>query len=99
MKKNEVNDKLFNFYEKYIFRKLKLSGYTNKLKSERKGALLLSMRKVAKPLFEHLFVKMGFKYFWLMSLEPVVNFPIAKEAVVKSFEWLLIQNQINIILS
>ena len=36
MKKNEVNDKLFEFYEKYIFRKLKLSGYINRLKSEQR---------------------------------------------------------------
>lgn len=36
MKKNEVNDKLFAFYEKYIFRKLKLNGYINRLKSEQR---------------------------------------------------------------
>ena len=33
-KKNEVNIKLFKFYENYIFRKLKLNSYTNRLKSE-----------------------------------------------------------------
>ena len=35
-KKNEINHKLFTFYEKYIFRKLKLNGYMNRLKSEQK---------------------------------------------------------------
>ena len=33
-KKNEVNIKLFKFYENYIFRKLKLNSYINRLKSE-----------------------------------------------------------------
>ena len=33
-KKNEINTKLFKFYEKYIFRKLKLNSYINRLKSE-----------------------------------------------------------------
>jgi hypothetical protein len=33
-KKNEINDKLCEFYKKYIFRKLKLNGYMNRLKSE-----------------------------------------------------------------
>ena len=35
-KKNEINSKLFQFYEKYIFRKLKLNGYMNRLKNEQK---------------------------------------------------------------
>lgn len=35
-KKNEINRILFEHYEKYIFRKLKLNGYTNTQKSESK---------------------------------------------------------------
>lgn len=35
-KKNEINNKLCEFYKKYIFRKLKLNGYMNRLKSEQK---------------------------------------------------------------
>lgn len=35
-KKNELNHLLFNFYEKYIFRKLKLNGYLNTKKSEQR---------------------------------------------------------------
>ena len=35
-KKSEINDKLYKFYEKYIFRKLKLNGYINKKKHEQK---------------------------------------------------------------
>ena len=35
-KKNEINNKLFAFYNKYIFRKLKLNGYMNRLKNEQK---------------------------------------------------------------
>ena len=35
-KKNEVNSLLFKFYEKRIFRKLKLNGYWNRLKSEQR---------------------------------------------------------------
>jgi hypothetical protein len=35
-KKNEINNKLYKFYEKYIFRKLKLNGYINKKKHEQK---------------------------------------------------------------
>ena len=35
-KKNEMNYKLFEFYEKHLFRKLKLNGYWNRLKSEQK---------------------------------------------------------------
>jgi len=35
-KKNEINNKLFTFYNKYIFRKLKLNGYINRLKNEQK---------------------------------------------------------------
>jgi hypothetical protein len=34
--KSEINSKLYNFYEKYIFRKLKLNGYINKKKHEQK---------------------------------------------------------------
>jgi hypothetical protein len=35
-KKSEINYKLYKFYEKYIFRKLKLNGYINKKKHEQK---------------------------------------------------------------
>lgn len=35
-KKNEINLKLFTFYEKYIFRKLKLNGYWNRQRSEQR---------------------------------------------------------------
>lgn len=35
-KKSEMNNKLYTFYEKYIFRKLKLNGYINKKKHEQK---------------------------------------------------------------
>jgi len=35
-KKSEINNKLYKFYEKYIFRKLKLNGYINKKKHEQK---------------------------------------------------------------
>ena len=35
-KKSEINNKLYKFYEKYIFRKLKLSGYINRKKNEQK---------------------------------------------------------------
>jgi transposase len=35
-KKNEINHKLFGFYENYIFRKLKLNGYINRNKNEQK---------------------------------------------------------------
>ena len=35
-KKNEVNSKLFQFYEKQLFRKLKLNGYWNRLRSEQR---------------------------------------------------------------
>ena len=35
-KKSEINNKLYNFYEKYIFRKLKLNRYINKKKHEQK---------------------------------------------------------------
>ena len=31
-----MNYKLFEFYEKHLFRKLKLNGYWNRLKSEQK---------------------------------------------------------------
>ena len=35
-KKNEINYKLFQFYERYIFRKLKLNGYINGKRNEQK---------------------------------------------------------------
>jgi len=35
-KKSEINDKLYKFYEKYMFRKLKLNGYINRKKHEQK---------------------------------------------------------------
>ena len=35
-KKNEINNILFPFYEKYIFRKLKLNGYINRVRNEQK---------------------------------------------------------------
>lgn len=35
-KKSEINNKLFKFYEKYIFRKLKLNSYINRKKHEQK---------------------------------------------------------------
>ncbi len=35
-KKSEINNKLYAFYEKYIFRKLKLNGYINRKKHEQK---------------------------------------------------------------
>ena len=35
-KKNEINSKLFTFYENKLFRKLKLNGYWNRLKSEQR---------------------------------------------------------------
>jgi hypothetical protein len=35
-KKSEINNKLYKFYEKYIFRKLKLNGYMNRKKHEQK---------------------------------------------------------------
>jgi hypothetical protein len=34
--KNEVNSKLCWFYEKQLFRKLKLNGYWNRLRSEQR---------------------------------------------------------------
>ena len=35
-KKSEINNKLYKFYEKYIFRKFKLNGYMNRKKNEQK---------------------------------------------------------------
>ena len=35
-KKSEINGLLFSFYEKYIFRKLRLQSYRNTKKSEQK---------------------------------------------------------------
>ncbi len=43
-KKNQMNYKLFEFYEKNLFRKLKLNGYWNRLKSEQK--LLNQFKKI-----------------------------------------------------
>ena len=34
--KSEINNKLYKFYEKYIFRKLKLNGYMNRKNNEQK---------------------------------------------------------------
>jgi|SaaInlStandDraft_4_1057021.scaffolds.fasta_scaffold03721_2 transposase len=43
-KKSEINNKLYKFSEKYIFRKLKLNGYMNKKKNEQK--LINNFRKI-----------------------------------------------------
>ena len=43
-KKSEINNKLYKFYEKYIFRKLKLNGYINRRKNEQK--LINNFRKI-----------------------------------------------------
>jgi transposase len=43
-KKSEINSKLYKFYEKYIFRKLKLNGYINKKKHEQK--LINNFKKI-----------------------------------------------------
>jgi len=43
-KKSEINNKLYNFYEKYIFRKLKLNGYINRKKNEQK--LINNFKKI-----------------------------------------------------
>uniref|UniRef100_A0A6C0H7S1 Cas12f1-like TNB domain-containing protein n=1 Tax=viral metagenome TaxID=1070528 RepID=A0A6C0H7S1_9ZZZZ len=43
-KKSEINNKLYKFYEKYIFRKLKLNGYINKKKNEQK--LINNFKKI-----------------------------------------------------
>ena len=43
-KKSEINNKLYKFYEKYIFRKLKLNGYMNRKKNEQK--LINNFRKI-----------------------------------------------------
>jgi len=43
-KKSEVNNKLYKFYEKYIFRKLKLNGYINRKKNEQK--LINNFKKI-----------------------------------------------------
>ena len=43
-KKSEINNKLYKFYEKYIFRKLKLNGYINRKKNEQK--LINNFRKI-----------------------------------------------------
>lgn len=42
--KSEINNKLYKFYEKYIFRKLKLNGYMNRKKNEQK--LINNFRKI-----------------------------------------------------
>lgn len=44
LKKNEMNYHLSNFYEKQLYRKLKLNGYWNRLKSEQK--LLNQFKKI-----------------------------------------------------
>lgn len=43
-KKSEINNKLYKFYEKYIFRKLKLNGYMNRKKNEQK--LIHNFKKI-----------------------------------------------------
>ena len=43
-KKSEINSKLYKFYEKYIFRKLKLNGYINRMKHEQK--LIKNFKKI-----------------------------------------------------
>jgi len=43
-KKSEINNKLYKFYEKYLFRKLKLNGYVNRKKHEQK--LINNFRKI-----------------------------------------------------
>ena len=43
-KKSEINNKLYKFYEKYIFRKLKLNGYINRKKNEQK--LINNFKKI-----------------------------------------------------
>jgi hypothetical protein len=42
--KSEINNKLYKFYEKYIFRKLKLNGYMNRKKNEQK--LINNFKKI-----------------------------------------------------
>jgi len=43
-KKSDINNKLYKFYEKYIFRKLKLNGYMNRKKHEQK--LISNFKKI-----------------------------------------------------
>jgi transposase len=43
-KKSDINNKLYKFYEKYIFRKLKLNGYMNRKKNEQK--LINNFKKI-----------------------------------------------------
>jgi len=43
-KKSEINNKLYKFYEKYIFRKLKLNGHMNRKKNEQK--LINNFKKI-----------------------------------------------------
>ena len=43
-KKSEINNKLYKFHEKYIFRKLKLNGYMNRKKNEQK--LINNFKKI-----------------------------------------------------
>lgn len=43
-KKCEINNKLFRFYEKFIFRKLKLNGYINRKKHEHK--MITNFKKI-----------------------------------------------------
>ena len=42
--KSEINNKLYTFYEKYTFRKLKLNGYINRKKNEQK--LMNNFKKI-----------------------------------------------------
>jgi len=43
-KKSDINNKLYKFYDKYIFRKLKLNGYMNRKKNEQK--LINNFKKI-----------------------------------------------------
>jgi len=43
-KKSKINNKLYKFYEKYIFRKLKLNSYINRKKNEQK--LINNFKKI-----------------------------------------------------
>jgi hypothetical protein len=43
-KKSEINNKLYKFYEKYIFRKLRLNGYINRKKHEQK--MITNFKKI-----------------------------------------------------
>ena len=47
-KKNEINHILFDFYDKYLFRKLKLNGYLNTKRSEQR-MILNFQKKFGRP--------------------------------------------------